>query len=415
MVGNRESIVHPSSSTRMALIIKKSSIVLLIVTFYGVNYFVFERILFFNELLSLIGFLFFIKYSFTKNFRFLYPKNVIYRSVLHFILLGLLYALISIPLKTNWYYYFRNLSIVYSVFGFFLGYHLYHQQFKFFNRIKKWIYSYAFLSFGLRWETLIDRNAYAFWFAQLKRNWGLKSILLLISLYILYVISYTSLTVILILLIVLGVRYIKNYTQFKLVAFTGLVAFTVLFVLAMPFLKLYKANPDSLFGDVLHVYAQHPWFWIDPNSSWRLVFWYRTLIENFPENLLGIGIGTPLLPYTIGLNSTGLSVDDQTLAHVIGTHNTFITLFVRFGILSTIIFAIIYNAVLKEFFRYKRYYLTNKNDGGVFLGFVTLTCVGLFNLLIESPTLAGLYWVTLGFVGAAINNRKNGDRDMQNL
>lgn len=395
--------------------IRKTTIALLLITLYGVNYFLFERLLFFNELLSLIGFLLFIKYSFTKKFRFLYPKNVIYRSVLHFMLLGIFYALISIPFKTNWYYYFRNLSIVYSVFGFFLGYHLYHQQFEFFNRIKKWIYGYAFLSFGLRWEFLIDRNAYAFWFAQLRRNWALKSVFVLILLYILYVISYTSLTVILILLIVLGIRYIKNYAQFKLVAFTGFVAFTILFCLAMPFLKLYKADPHSLFGDVLHVYAQHPWFWIDPNSSWRLVFWYRTLIENFPQNLLGIGIGTPLLPYTVGINSTGLPVDDQTLAHVIGTHNTFITLFVRFGVVSTIIFVIIYNSVLTEFFRHKKYYLNHRNDGGIFLGFFTLTCVGLFNLLIESVTLSGLYWISLGFVANAINNRSNGNNKVQDL
>ena len=385
--------------------IRKSSLILLLVALYGVNYFVFERIFFFNELLSLIGFLFFFKYSFTKNFSFLYPKNAIYRNVLHFILLGILYALVSIPFKTNWYYYFRNLSLIYSVFTFFLGYHLYHQQFGFFEKIKNWIYGYAFLSFGLRWEFLIDRNAYAFWFAQLRRNWALKSVLVLILLYILYVVSFTSLTVILILLIVLGVRYIKNYNQFKLVAFTGLAAFVTLFVLAMPYLKLYKADPDSLFGDVLHVYAQHPWFSIDHNSSWRLVFWYRALIENFPQNLIGIGIGTPLLPYTIGLNSTVLLVDDQTLAHVIGTHNTFITFFVRFGIVSTIIFVFIYNSVLTEFFRYKKYYLKNRNDGGIFLGFVTLTCVGLFNLLIESVTLSGLYWVSLGFVSAAINFR----------
>jgi O-antigen ligase len=305
------------------------------------------------------------------------------------------------------------LSIVYSVFGFFLGYHLYQPQFEFFTKIKKWIYGYAFLSFGLRWDFLIDRNAYAFWFAQLRRNWALKSVLALILLYILYVISFTSLTVILILLIVLGIRYIKNYNQFKLVAFTGLAAFATLFALAMPYLKLYKADTDSIFGDVLHVYAQHPWFWIDPNSSWRLVFWYRMLIENFPQNLLGIGIGTPLLPYTVGLNSTGLPVDDQTLAHVIGTHNTFVTIFVRFGIVSTILFGIIYNSVFSNFFKKKGYYLTNRNDGGIFFGFVTLTCVGLFNLLIESPTLACLYWVSLGFVTKAIVTSNDVDQNLQ--
>jgi hypothetical protein len=329
-------------------------------------------------------------------------------------MLGLFYAIVSIPLKTNWYFYLRNFSIVYSAFCFFLGYYLYHDQFEFFNRIKYWIYGYALLAFGLRWESLIDRNAYAFWFAHLRKNWALKSVLFLILLYILYVISYTSLTVILILLIVLGTRYIKNYFQFKLIALVALIAFVTLFILAMPYLKLYKADTNSFFGDVLYVYAQHPWFEIDHNSSWRLVFWYRTLIENFPQNLLGIGIGTPKLPYTEGLNSTGLAVDDETLAHVIGTHNTFITLFIRFGIVSTILFIIIYNKVLTEFFRYKNYFLNHQNDGGIFLGFITLTCVGLFNLLIESVTLSGLYWISLGFVAKAIETTKNIDQNFSN-
>lgn len=351
--------------------------------------------------------LLFIKFSFSPRGKFILPHNTVYRHVLYFIVLGCLYAVISLPIKTNWYFYFRNLSIIYSAFAFFIGFYLYEQQFEFYQRAKKWIYGYALFAFGARWEFLIDRNAYSFWFALVKKDWRIASVLLLVGLYVLYVISYTSLTVILILMIVLGVRYIKNYNQFKLVAFSGLFVFLLVFVSAIPFLKLYRYDPVSLFGDVLYVYEQHPWFWIDPNSSWRIVFWYRTLVEAFPQNLLGIGIGTPLLPYTSGINSTGLPVDDETLAHVIGTHNTFVTLFVRFGIVSTALFLIIYNYVFKEYFAYKEHYLTNKNDGGVFLGFVTLTCVGLFNLLIESPTLAALYWISLGFVARAIYERKN--------
>jgi hypothetical protein len=386
--------------------IRKSSIVLLVFTLYGINYFLFERVLFFNELLSLIGLLLFINYSFTRSGKFILPHNMVYRHVLYFIVLGFLYAIFSLPIKTNWYFYFRNLSIIYSAFAFFIGFYLYEQQFEFYQRAKKWIYGYALFAFGARWEFLIDRNAYAFWFALVKKDWRITSVLLLVGLYALYVISYTSLTVILILMIVLGIRYIKNYNQFKLVAFGAFFVFLLVFVSAIPFLKLYKYDPVSLFGDVLFVYEQHPWFQIDHNSSWRLIFWYRTLVESFPQNLFGIGIGTPLLPYSIGTNSTGLPVDDQTLAHVVGTHNTFITIFVRFGIISIMIFGVVYDIVLKEFFKYKNYYLTHKNDGGVFLGFVTLTCVGLFNLLIETVTLSALYWISLGFVAAAINIRR---------
>lgn len=388
--------------------IRASSLLLSLFTLYGMNHFLFERLLYFNELLSLAGLLFFFNHSFAEGPRFIYPKNVVYRCVLWFLLLGLIYAVLSIVAKTNWYYFLRNLSIVYSAFSFFLGYHLYSAQHDFFRKTKKIIYGYALFAFGVRWEQLIDRNAYAFWFAQVKTNWALQSVVGLVAFYALYVISYTSLTVVLILIFVLLMRYLKTYTQFKLLAFVAVVTFVTILVVASPHLALYKTNTGSIFGNVEYVYAQHPWFSIDPNSSWRLLFWYRILVENFPQNLLGIGIGTPLLPYVPGNNSTGLPVDDETLAHVIGTHNTFITLFARFGLVSMLIFAVLYNHILKEFFRFKSYYLNHRNDGGVFLAFFTLTCVGLFNLLIESVTLASLYWVSLGFVARAINLRRYG-------
>lgn len=386
--------------------IRASSLLLLLFTLYGMNHFLFERLLYFNELLSLAGLLFFLSHSFTTGPRFIYPKNVVYRCVLWFLLIGFIYALLSIAVKTNWYYYLRNFSIIYSAFSFFLGYHLYPAQYDFFRKTKKLIYGYAFFSFGLRWEQLIDRNAYAFWFAQVKANWALRSVAGLVAIYVLYIISYTSLTVALILIFVLMMRYLKNYTQFKFIAFAAVVTFVIILMVASPHLALYKTNTDSIFGNVENVYAQHTLFSLDPNSSWRLLFWYRILVENFPQNLLGIGIGTPLLPYVPGNNSTGLPVDDETLAHVIGTHNTFITLFARFGLASTLIFAVLYNHILKDYFRFKNYYLNNRNDGGVFLAFFTLTCVGLFNLLIESVTLASLYWVSLGFVARSINIRR---------
>jgi len=403
----------------LTLKVRKSSLILLLLTLYGVNYFVFERLLFFNELLSLIGFVYFIKYSFRGNYKFYYPQNLIYRCILLLIILFGLYALISIYLKTNWYYYFRNTSMIYSIFGFFIGYNLYLEQYAFFNRIKGAIYGYALLAFlispALGISNLIDRNAYSFWFAFLQKNWKPLSLLLFILINILYFLSYTSLTVMIILISVLGiVVFIRSYTGFKVLIVTAIITFCILFAQAIPYLKLYKDN-YSLFGDVEYVYSQHPVFRIDDNTSWRLIFWYRTLVEIFPENLIGIGIGTPILPYTQGVTTSDLIFSDEHVAHVIGTHNTFITVFMRFGILSFILLAIIYREVFREFFYYKKYYLKNKNDGGIFIGFIVLTIVGMFNLLIETPTLSILYWVSLGFLARAVYHRKIKSYEVQNL
>lgn len=400
-----------------ALKFKKTSFILLTITLYGVNYFLFERVFFFNELLSAIGLYYFIKHSFNKDFTKLeYPRSTIYKYVLLFILLCSFYAIVSLWLKTSWYYYFRNLSILYSVFGFFIGYYLYEEQFRFFSKIKGAIYGYALLCFAWGAPGIIDRNAYSFWFALLQKNWRLASVLLFVLLFILYVVSYTSLTVIIILMVVLGMRFfLRSYLQFKIVVLVVMIGFSVLFTQAIPFLKLYSYDDYALFGNVHYVYAHHPWFSIDHNSSWRLIFWYRTVIETFPQCLWGIGIGTPLLPYLPNVTTTELNFSDEYIAHVIGTHNTFITIIVRFGILSILLMGVIYRSVFREFFLFKKFYIANKNDLGLFLGFITLSTVGIFNLLLETPTLSVLYWVSLGFVAKAIYNRQTKNYRMQNM
>ena len=94
---------------------------LLIVAYYFNSDF-FERTFFINELLSLISIPFFIL--------FLIKERTVQRSNFHlyvfwFILICLAAAVLSIPVKTNWYYYARNTVILYSAFTFFLGYYFF--------------------------------------------------------------------------------------------------------------------------------------------------------------------------------------------------------------------------------------------------------------------------------------------------
>ncbi|MBS1486819.1 MAG: hypothetical protein JST43_04460 [Bacteroidetes bacterium] len=388
--------------------IKKSSVILLLLTLYGANYFFFERVLFFNELLSLIGFYFFLTYSFTKQGRFILPRNTIYRCVLAFILLGLIYAFVSLFLKTNWYYYFRNFSIVYSAFSFFIGYHLYTQQYYFFKKIRNKIYAYAGIALALRWPFLIDRNSYSFLLAIVQRSWKLFPLIMLMVGLGLYLLAYTSATVAMIMAAIAAMVFIRKYAYFKLLVVSLALSFIILFSLASPYLKLYATNRTLFFGDVEYVYSQHPLFQLDYNTSWRMILWYRTVVENFPQNLLGIGIGTPLLPYTEGATTqdTGNGTTDEYWSHVSGLHNTFITLFVRFGVLFPLIMLLIYRQVFREFYLYRSYYVKHRNDFSLFIGFVVISMVGLFNLLLDSPTLASVYWASLGFVARAIYERK---------
>jgi O-antigen ligase len=169
---------------------------------------------------------------------------------------------------------------------------------------------------------------------------------------------------------------------------------------------MYKDGEYHLFGNVQKVYADNLVLQIDYNSSWRAILWYRSLVEKFPENLLGIGFGTPILEYKEKRNSADSDYDDEHDAHVIGMHNTYITLFVRLGIFYLFIIILIFNCVFKEFYRYRNYYF-QVNQIRIFLFFFSVAIIGLFNLIKESPIGASLFWVSLGFVAKAIENRKS--------
>lgn len=386
--------------------VKIDHILLLMILLYGINQILFERLLYFNEIISLLGFFYFINFSFTGSFKFRYIKSELYLLVLLFLSLFLAHAALSLVTKTNWYYYLRGLSIVYSVFAFFLGVKLYKSQYDFYHRLRHLIVGWGIFSFSWAKIGLIDRMAFSFWLVLPQRKWGLIQIIVTSILFGLYVLSYTSLTVVITYLVLMSLLYINSYTLFRNLAVLGLLLIVIVFVAAIPSLKLYAINKTLLFGDVLFVYNQHPLFQVDHNTSWRIVFWYRTLVEAFPINLAGIGIGTPMLPYIPGNTTTDLLFDDEYISHVIGAHNTYVSIFIRFGVLSTILFVLIYRKVLREFFMYKRYYFGNRNDLAIFLAFFSISVVGLFNLVIESPTFAALYWISLGFVAAAIHSRE---------
>lgn len=386
--------------------IRKSTIILTLFTLYGVNYFIFERMLFFNEVLSLLGLIYFVKHTFKRNLKIVFPNNIVYKSVLLFLVLGLLHAVVGLFLKTNWYYYFRNLSIVYSVFTFFLGYYLYEPQFQFFARIRNVIYGFGFVSMAYGQLGFIDRNAFAYWLALLQKKWKLVSVLVLSLFLLFYFVRFTSLTVLITLVGLLSILVINRYWKFKWLLIAAVASFALLFLLAIPYLKLYAINKELFFGDVEYVYNQHPWFHYDHNTGWRMIFWYRVIFELFPYNLLGVGIGTPLLPYLPNVTTTDLGHNDEYIAHVIGAHNTFITIFARFGLLSMVLFLVIYRRILKEFFYYKSYYLSHRNDFSCFMAFFVLTIVGQFNLLIESVTLSSVFWFSLGTVSHAIYHRQ---------
>ena len=372
---------------------------------YGLNNYFFERTLFFNEILSLGGFVVFVAKSHVRGLTFRIPSSRIYKLVLCLLLLSVFQLLVSITLKTNWYFYFRNSVIMYSMFTFFTGFYFYDYFVQLLRHLRKAIT--LFLAFALSYPmpvVLLDRFTASGFFPYLFRKSNRTAFIGILVLNVIYAFTYSSLTVTIITLVLVTIVVVRRYIYLKLLLGVAVAGILIGFLFLAPYLKLYKTGPYSLFGNVELVAGQHWVLGLDGNTTWRAVLWYRLLAERFPENLLGIGLGTPLIEYQPGVTTADSEYEDEYNAHVFGLHNTYLTLTVRLGILYLLLTLLIYDKVFKEYYWCKNYYRRN-NLYLVFWSFFAITSVGLFNLLLESPTVASLYWTTLGFVAKVIYHR----------
>ena len=103
---------------------------------YIISPWFFEKVFFFNELLSAIGlFIFFYK-------RLTIIKSPIYVYVCLLIFLGICHGMISIFRMDQFYYYLRNSVIVYSMFTFFIGFFSLHYLGGFIAKIRQFLYYY---------------------------------------------------------------------------------------------------------------------------------------------------------------------------------------------------------------------------------------------------------------------------------
>ncbi len=381
-------------------------IIFTIFLLYGLNYTIFERVFFFNEVLSLLGILIFLYKGLTPKLTFKVPRVRLYHLILWFLLLNSFHAIVSIATCTNFYYYFRSSVIFYSSFGFFLGFYLFQYFEGFITLIKSYFLSYIVIFFIYPVEILLDRFSAAVFLPFLFKSTKILSVIGLLVLTFIYAQRYASMTVSLIGIILIGIIMIPSYRMFKVLFFSGFMVIFLVFLNFIPYYKLAKTDTYNLFGDMLKVRENSKFLQIDPNSTWRLVFWYRVTTENFPENLIGIGFGTPILPYQEGAKTTESGQTDEHDAHVIGCHNTYITLTVRLGLGYLVLLLCFYGTIMKEYYNYNFYYCKRPFLMLCFWSFFTISIIGLFNLVLESPIYAVMYWILMGFMAQIMARRQ---------
>ena len=397
------------------------AIILGIFLLYGINNYFFERNFYFNEILSLIGFVFFV----IKFVTMIKEKKVHFyfleKMWLMFLLLGVCHLAFSWSIKTNLYYYLRNSVIVYSCFSFWIGYFLLENFKVFFYKIRYYFLAYSAVTLCLQLLFWIDRYALSVFFPWVFINEKLTTTkkILLFSFYVIYTILYPSSTTPFVaagLVLILFSPNFKVFSGIFTLILAGFIAFMIYF--SPNLAKNKEGGACCLYGNVHIVLTSHPIFALDENATWRTIVWHKALVERLPDNLQGIGLGTPLFPYNKNMLTNyyvGMEFDigkhkPEYESHVSSLHNTYFTLLLRLGFPYLFILSITYFYIFKEFFKYK----TNIEvlhsisfEIPAFLAFFAISIIGLFNPALESPIYASLYWISMGFVAKVISKNNH--------
>lgn len=153
-------------------------------------------------------------------------------------------------------------------------------------------------------------------------------------------------------------------------------------------------------GGTFHVFLDDFAF-TDMNGVWRILLW-AYLFSRFLDHPLGIGLGTPLVGPELGSDFMYL-VAKPGDEYTSGAHNSFITFLVRIGIPFLIVFVYLSfycgKAVLRFLQRVHFRVLDTAEKRLVFssiLVFFMGVVQSSFNVILESPLAAGIFWFNFG-------------------
>ncbi|MDB4083297.1 O-antigen ligase family protein [Vicingaceae bacterium] len=251
---------------------------------------------------------------------------------------------------------------------------------------------------------LLDRFSTAMLTPYLFKKVGKGAFVALVLVNITFTVLYESSTVIVVTAGVIFIQIVRSYKVFRFLSISGFVVLIVGLVYFGDNFKRYNVAPYSVYGNTIAVSEGEPLLQLDLNSTWRAMIWYRLAVEQFPNNLIGIGFGTPLLPYIKGANSAVTDFGDHSdehEVHVSGGHNSYLTVGVRLGLPALALLLLILRSVFFEYYK-NRNKFENQPYGLIYLSFFSIALIGMVNLMLETPTLASIFWVALGLV-AAIN------------
>lgn len=346
---------------------------------------IFERIFYFNELLSVIGFVLFLANP------IVYKKDDrLYNTIISILCVFSAYAVYSLFIFENSYGYLRNSVLLYSIFSFFLGIRLYESLVM--------IGKGDILILGALTPSIsFYRASYAaslpYYMSRYLRSYNIFSILIIILIILMvraYYGGFSSIAVIFsILYFYFITKRIKRITLF------------LLCVLGVSFLIVIKPYLYMLLTDnkmKINILQQmYPIFGIDSGVTVRILIWAYLFYEVFLDNLFGIGLGTKLIPKTFLWDKLDMRIGDPYVEYTLGAHNSFFTILLRFGLIGLIPFIYLYWHLIDEFIKDK----SNSNGHRLmfcYYAFYIISACAMVNVVIESPIHSSCYWGTLGIL-----------------
>tara|TARA_A100001015_G_C15042598_1_gene740797 strand:+ start:2881 stop:4035 length:1155 start_codon:yes stop_codon:yes gene_type:complete len=379
-----------------------SLFIFLLITIFFFNSDYFERNFFFNEIISLLGATFFlIKLSVAKEF--IIKKDTYSFYILIFAVVCAFHLFYSLNKMTSLYYYARNTVIFYSVFSFYLGYYFFERYHKIVITLRKELLSLVSISVVF-FKVVLARYSGPVLLPILTGVKSLSNIILLFSLILIHSVKEDALSVAIIIPLFLLIFFSNSFKEFSRYFLIGIMAIILFFLYFYDNFMLYKTGYYNYFGNVNAIYQSHPLLAVDINITWRILLWFRYIAERFPENIIGIGFGTPMLDY-IAERRSHWTGNDEIHAHVSGAHNSYLTILLRLGVAGFYAILMISRKVFKDYFKVRRLNMFKQYIPYYFV-WIGMFSLIIFNLGLESPLRAGLFWVATGFV-AKINTKFN--------
>lgn len=138
----------------------------------------------------------------------------------------------------------------------------------------------------------------------------------------------------------------------------------------------------------------------DTGHLWRFFFWSHVLLRVY-DNPFGLGLGTPLFDDT--LRQFILFPGQPNQEYITGAHNFMITFLGRLGfpflILLLFVVRAVYGLLMSFLVKVKLDFFGTREARIVFVSMIAFSCAlteGIFNVVAETPTFAGIFWFLFG-------------------